>query len=213
MRILDLFSGAGGAAMGYHRAGFHVTGVDNRPQPRYPFEFHVGDALEFASAHGHEFDAIHASPPCHDHSKLAARWGKVGTGNLLPETRELLEAAGRPYVIENVEGAPMRPDIILCGEQFGLRTVRHRWFELGRWWAMCPMHVPHSAPTSHAKRTRDWLAGMHTSVTGKVNRAVASVALDIDWMTGPELAQAIPPRYTHWIGERLLAHLKEAAHA
>lgn len=209
-RLLDLFGGAGGAAMGYHRAGFEVIGVDNRPQPRYPFEFHQADALEYLAAHGREYDAAHASPPCHDHTTLSALAGKDGTGHLLGDTRTLLAEIGLPYVIENVPGSPMRPDVILCGEMFGLRTIRHRWFELGGWWALSPMHPPHTAKTSAKKRLVDWLAGMHISVTGDVSTGIAGQAMGIDWMTGNELSQAIPPPYTRWLGERLLAHLDAA---
>lgn len=207
-RLLDAYCGAGGAARGYQLAGFHVTGVDHRPQPRYVGdEFVQDDALDYLAAHGHEFDAIHASPPCHDHSTLSARAGKNGTGSLLQLTRLALDELALPYVIENVPGAPMRPDIILCGEMFGLRTIRHRWFELGDWWALCPMHPPHTARTSSRKRMRDWLAGLHVSVTGDVSTYVGREAMGIDWMTGAELSQAIPPVYTCWVGERLLAQL------
>ena len=113
-RLLDLFCGAGGAAMGYHRAGFEVVGVDIAPQPHYPFKFLEGDALDtlrwWMTSSIHDFDAIHASPPCHDHSTLSALHGKDKTGALLGATRSLLEQTGLPWVIENVPGAPMRAD-------------------------------------------------------------------------------------------------------
>jgi DNA (cytosine-5)-methyltransferase 1 len=180
--------------------------------PRYAGdEFVQADALDHLYAHGREYDAVHASPPCHDHTTLAARSGRDGTGQLLAETRSLLEAMSLTYVIENVPGAPMRPDVILCGEMFGLRTIRHRWFELGGWWTLCPMHPPHTARTSTRKRMRDWLAGMHVSVTGDVGAHVGAEAMGIDWMIGRELSQAIPPSYTRWLGERLLAHLRTPA--
>ena len=128
-RLLDLFCGAGGAAMGYHRAGFDVVGVDNRPQPRYPFEFHLGDAMSWPLG---GFDAIHASPPCQ-------RWTAAGTsrsiGNghpdLLTPTLARLSGQGAPWVVPT---APL-PGFVLCGATFGLPIVRHRrflaWPDLG----------------------------------------------------------------------------------
>src|SRR5688500_14342326 len=122
-RLLDLFSGAGGCSVGYHRAGFDVVGVDVRPQPRYPFTFHQGDALEFCRAHAHEFDAIHASPPCQAYS--VSRHINAGPDakqhpDLVDATREELERARLPWVMENVVGAPMHRPIVLCGLMFGL---------------------------------------------------------------------------------------------
>lgn len=210
-RLLDLFCCQGGAAKGYHDAGFDVVGVDIAPQPRYPFEFHQGDALEYLAAHWREFDAVHASPPCHDHTSLRSLSGVNDTGWLLPATREALRQLPVPWVIENVPGAPMRPDVILCGEMFGLRTCRHRWFELSD-----PMLAPvfahprHRAPTSTKKRRRDFAAGMHISVTGDVGSWVGPEVMGIDWMTGDGLSQAIPPAYTRVIGAHLLEQLATA---
>jgi DNA (cytosine-5)-methyltransferase 1 len=133
--LLDLFCKAGGAGMGYHRAGFDVVGVDIEPQPRYPFRFVQADALEFLAAHGREFDAIHASPPCQKYCALRHLAKTEDYPDLIPETRELLEATGRPWVIENTPGAPLRSPLILCGTMFRLRTNcgaelrRHRLFE------------------------------------------------------------------------------------
>jgi DNA (cytosine-5)-methyltransferase 1 len=210
-RLLDLFCGAGGASAGYHRAGFEAVGVDLRPMPRYPFEFHQGDALEYLAEHGRRFDAIHASPPCHDHTALSSLAGEDGTGWLLAATRDALSAIGLPWVIENVPGAPIRRDVVLCGEMFGLRTYRHRWFELSGFFAMTPAHPPHVVRTSTKKRRACWDAGMHISVTGDVGSYVGSQAMGIDWMTGNELSQAIPPAYTEHIGRQLLAELARQA--
>jgi DNA (cytosine-5)-methyltransferase 1 len=207
-RLLDLFCGAGGAAMGYHQAGFEVVGVDINPQPRYPFEFHQADALEYPLE---GFDAIHASPPCHDHSALVSRSGTDGTAWLLEATRQRVRAAGVPWVIENVAGAPMGHWIYLCGEMFGLRTARHRRFETS-WLVLQPFHQwPHKAPTSTKKRRAAWDAGYNISVTGDVGVYVGRLAMGIDWMTGDELSQAIPPAYTRWLGERMLEHMEAAA--
>ncbi|MBF6368912.1 DNA cytosine methyltransferase [Nocardia puris] len=210
IRVLDLYSGAGGAGMGYHLAGFEVTGVDLVEQPRYPFTFHRGDALEFLAAHGHEFDMIHASPPCHDHSPLVSRAGSNGTGWLLDATLAALAAQPVPWVVENVAGARMRADITLCGSMFGLRTYRHRKFAIDPhvpFLPAVPWHPAHTIRTSTKKRRTDFAAGMHISVTGDVESWVGPACMGIDWMTGPELAQAIPPAYTHHIGTHLHAWL------
>jgi DNA (cytosine-5)-methyltransferase 1 len=175
--------------------------VDIAPQPRYPFEFHQADALTFPLD---GFDAIHASPPCHDHTPLSSLVGKDGTGWLLAATRKRLLASGVPWVIENVPHAPLRPDLVLCGEMFGLRTIRHRWFELWSGFVLQPGHPPHTAKTSTRKRRSCWDAGMHISVTGDVGVYVGLLAMGIDWMTGDELSQAIPPAYTEFIGGLLL---------
>ncbi|TCJ94626.1 DNA cytosine methyltransferase [Nocardia alba] len=209
-RLLDLYCKAGGASMGYHRAGFDVTGVDIEPQPRYPFTFHQGDALEFLTAHGHEFDAIAASPPCHDHSTLSALWGPKGSGWLLPATLEALAAQPVPWIVENVMGANMRADIVLCGSMFGLRTYRHRQFTIDPRIPLLPAvpwHPAHTVRASSKKRRVDFDAGMHITVTGHVGAWLGPACMGIDWMTGPELAQAIPPAYTHHLGLHLLDHL------
>src|SRR5258707_18456 len=131
MRLLYLFCGAGGAAMGYHRAGFEVVGVDISPQNHFPFEFIQADAISYALENVSHFDAIHASPPCQQYSMAAQSQrnnGKVYP-DLLPTTRAALQKTGKPFVIENVKGAPMRPDLKLCGCLFGLNLRRERWFE------------------------------------------------------------------------------------
>jgi DNA (cytosine-5)-methyltransferase 1 len=205
--LLDLFCCQGGAAKGYHDAGFDVVGIDIDPQPRYPFEFHQADALEFLTAHGDEFDVWHGSPPCHDHSALAALVGANGTGWLLAATRTAFRklSRGRPWVIENVPGAAMRRDLTLCGSMFDLRTYRHRWFEFSD--PMLPpqlQHPRHRVLTDDHKRRTGWEAGLHTTVTGNVTLDIASTALGIDWMDVEGLPQAIPPAYTRVVGAHLL---------
>ncbi|WP_280220151.1 DNA methylase [Nocardia neocaledoniensis] len=209
-RLLDLYCKAGGASMGYHLAGFDVTGVDIDPQPRYPFTFVQGDALEILAAHGHEFDAIAASPPCHDHTTLVSRAGINGSGWLLDATLEALAAQPLPWIVENVMGAEMRSDVVLCGSMFGLRTYRHRKFAVDHripWLPSVPWHPAHTTRTSTKKRRRDFDAGMNISITGDVSAWLGPACMGIDWMTGPELAQAIPPAYTHHLGLHLLDHL------
>lgn len=189
MRLLDLYSGAGGAAVGYARAGFEVVGVDHVMQPRYPFEHHVADALEFLAAHGHEYDAIHASPPCQAYANVTAwRGAHVDHPDLLAATRDALVANGRPWVIENVPEAPLRRDFLLCGSQFGLRVRRHRAFETSPrlYSLMSPCHHRGLLPFEH-----------------KGERAYAD-ALGCEWMTKLEARQAIPPAYTQHVGEWLM---------
>jgi DNA (cytosine-5)-methyltransferase 1 len=210
-RLLDLYSGAGGCAMGYHRAGFEVVGVDINPQPRYPFEHHLGDALEYLAEHGHEFDAIHASPPCQAYSVAAQSQRSAGKEypDLLDPTRALLLSIGRPWAIENVPGAPMRADFKLCGCQFGLDLRRERWFETSwRGYQLSPpCHHPYPVPSVVGHGTPSW-------VREKLgyNPTIADYrrAMGIDWMNRGELSQAIPPAYTQFIGEQLIAHLSAA---
>jgi DNA (cytosine-5)-methyltransferase 1 len=209
-RLLDLFCGAGGAAMGYHRAGFEVVGVDITPQPRYPFEFHQGDAMTWPLD---GYDAIHASPPCKRFTDLAHMWNRLEHPDLLTPTRERLTANGHPWVIENVEGAPMSNFITLCGSAFGLTTTRaelrrHRRFESSIEW---PVFIPacaHGARSrvigvygGHGRDRRRRVNGQDFPTTDRRS------AMGIDWMTGEELNQAIPPAYTEWIGAQLLAEL------
>jgi C-5 cytosine-specific DNA methylase len=157
VRLLDLFAGAGGAARGYQLAGFHVTGIDINPQPRYAGdEFIQGDALEYlATADLSGFDAIHASPPCQAYANVTAWRGQQSDHpDLVAATRDALNATGLPWVIENVPEAPIRPDLLLCGSQFGLRVRRHRAFETS------PRLFSLIAPCRH----RDLLPFMHKGV-------------------------------------------------
>jgi len=212
VRLLDLYCGAGGAAAGYAAAGFDVTGVDIRPQRNYPFEFVQGDAIEYLAAHGDEFDAVHASPPCQAYSVSthAMRNAGVDYPDLLAATRAGLERAGRPWVIENVPGAPMRPDLRLCGCFFGLRVRRERWFETS-WeeFAMTPTH-DHSRPalTVTGNGTPSW-------TIRRLGYAPSNLeyrdAMGIDWMTRRELSQAIPPAYTRYVGQFLAGEVMGAA--
>jgi DNA (cytosine-5)-methyltransferase 1 len=212
--LLDLFCGAGGAAMGYHRAGFDVVGVDIAPQPHYPFEFHQGDALDVLDDLAHDFDAIHASPPCPAYSRVTG-FGGVGAHKKHPDlvepTRRLLEATGLPYAIENVPGAPLRPDLTLCGEMFGLRVHRHRVFEFGG--GMFALRLPHTKHRLKGARDNCHIEDGYTRVvTGHLSDVDdAAAAMGIDWMTRDELTQAIPPAYTEWIGAQLLQHVRAAA--
>jgi DNA (cytosine-5)-methyltransferase 1 len=206
--LLDLFSGAGGAAVGYHRAGFDVVGVDHRPQPRYPFEFCLADALEYLVNGGWKvFDAIHASPPCQAYTPLRALQQDKTYPDLVAPVRKLLVATGKPWVIENVPGSPLGYAIFLCGTMFGLRVYRHRRFEAS-FLMMQPEHPRHvvraGAPGTKGGRGRKahYLAGGFVTVTGNIG-SYAGEAMGIDWMTGAELSQAIPPAYTEFTGKQL----------
>ncbi len=226
-RLLDLFCGAGGCAVGYHRAGFDVVGVDNRPMPRYPFTFQEGDAIEllrcllkggYFQPNGEgrclyleDFDAIHASPPCQAYTSLR-HLAKKEYPDLLAPSRSLLVESGKPWVIENVPGAPVHYHVFLCGGMFGLRVYRHRLFETSFfvWQREHPKHrVLAGAKGTKGGRGRKahYLAGGHVTVAGNVG-SYAGPAMGIDWMTGKELSQAIPPAYTEWIGLRLLDQLE-----
>ncbi|WP_275792657.1 DNA cytosine methyltransferase [Prescottella equi] len=207
MKLLDLFCCQGGASMGYHRAGFDVVGVDINPQPHYPFEFHQGDALAFLMEYGDEFDVIAGSPPCQAHTNAQKIMGNQHP-DYIDSMRALLPE-GKPYVIENVPGAPLRNPIELCGAMFGLGTYRHRLFESNIDLA-APDHPEHSARTT--KMGRKPVVGEFMHVVGNfsgVNQA--REAMGIDWMTRDGLRESIPPAYTEHIGAQLLANLTEVA--
>jgi DNA (cytosine-5)-methyltransferase 1 len=206
-KLLDLFCCAGGAAMGYHRAGFDVVGVDHEPQPRYPFEFIQADAMTFPLG---GFDAVHASPPCQDHVRSPGPAAKHGTGWMLAATRERLEAQAAPWVIENVPGAPMRPDLKLCGCMFGLpRLKRERWFETS--WRAFEMRSPCQHPEPSISVTGTGTPTGTWKIYGSVPVSEMRRIMGIDWMSRPELSQAIPPAYTEHIGRQLMDALRAAA--
>lgn len=203
-KLLDLFSGAGGSAMGYHRAGFDVVGVDIAPQPRYPFAFHQADALTYLAEHGHEYDFVHASPPCQRYT-IGRKIHNSGERHpdLVGPTRDLLRATGKPWVIENVPGAPLLNPIMLCGTMFDLRVFRHRLFESSVW-LLAPVHPRHNGNTGATDGYSTLARGRngYICVAGhNFIREEGAAAMRIDWMaTRYELAQAIPPAYTEHIG-------------
>ena len=215
--LLDLFSGAGGAARGYQKAGFCVLGIDVKPQPRYAgCRFHQADALEYLAEHGREFDAIHASPPCQGFSIASIVHRNRGKkyADLIPPVRSALQKTGKIYVIENVPRAPLIDPVVLCGTMFGLGVFRHRLFESNRL-IFVPEHYPHDGKIGNGKyysvagRSGRW------KCWGVVHRNVSKgsvrqwrQAMGIDWMTGKEIAQAIPPAYTEFIGRQLLGNIR-----
>jgi len=216
-RLLDLYCGAGGAAKGYHDAGFDVVGVDHVPQPNYPYEFWLADALDPDTwgIRAQPFDAAHASPPCQAYSTLTKGTNK---GREYPEliapTRALLEATGLPYVIENVPTAPLRDPVTLCGSMFGLGVRRHRGFETN-WPLLVPQCQHGSVPKQyklyrHGVEYVSRFASVYGSGGGKA-MADWPEAMGIDWMTSSELAEAIPPAYTEYVGGMLIDQLRRAA--
>jgi DNA (cytosine-5)-methyltransferase 1 len=204
--LLDLYCGAGGAARGYADAGFQIVGVDLLPQPRYPYEFHQEDAIQFLLRRGREFDLIHASPPCQAYTCLRglveARWGRREYPDLIDATRQALKKIGRPYVIENVSGAPLINPALLCGTMFGLRVYRHRLFETS-FPILVPPHPPHRGRTYAHRGISSFARGAtHICVAGHNFRlADARDAMRISWMSSREISQATPPAYTAFIGE------------
>lgn len=209
MTLLDLFCGAGGAAMGYHRAGFdRIVGVDNVYQKRYPFEFVQADALEFLAAHGREFDVIHASPPCQGYSRcrFLPQNADKRYPKLIEPIRRLLRSIDATYIIENVEYAPLENFIMLSGLHFGMHIIRRRKFEIWPHYMLEP--VPHKKPNRKCVADiSEFDRGQYgfISVYGdRFSVPVAQKAMGIDWMTRKELAQAIPPAYTEYIGTQLL---------
>lgn len=205
MRLLDLFCGAGGAAMGYHRAGFEVVGVDIEMQPHYPFEFHQADAMTFPLD---GFDLVHASPPCQAYSTLTDN--KNRHPDLYDRVRRRLRLHGRPWVIENVIGAPYDQGVVLCGSMFGLRVRRHRNFETS-------FLILDAPPCRHSEQ------GRPITVTGSGGGAFAHSDkgvkakwpdyMGMEWATPSECAQAIPPAYTEWIGQRAIELLSRRGRA
>lgn len=214
--LLDLCCCAGGAAKGYADAGFEVVGVDVEPQPRYPFEFIRADIMEVLPRviSGHplwQFDAVHVSPPCQHYSYMSAcRPGLAEKYPALIEpARALLKATGLPYVIENVPGSPLIDPVVLCGRMFGRDLYRHRLFEVSGFDLPQPNHPEHRIPASKAGH---WTPGTVMSVAGHfAPMAHARLIMGIDWMRREELAEAIPPYFTEYVGEHLMAALAPAS--
>jgi DNA (cytosine-5)-methyltransferase 1 len=205
MKVLDLFCGAGGASMGYHRAGFEVTGVDIKHGKRYPFKYLRLNVMELQPSDLAEYDLIHASPPCQTHSitrNLRIAQGKqTDKLDLIEPTRALLQASGKPYVIENVPGAPLFKPILLCGSAFDLKVRRHRLFEsnVELKGTVCD-HKKQGRPVGVYGSMRDEIPS-----GGKTAESIeqAREAMGIDWMIWGELVEAIPPVYTEYIGRQV----------
>ena len=211
-KVLDLFCGGGGAGVGYSRAGYSVTGVDIKLQSKYPFDFILGDALKVALEIGREYDLIHASPVCKGYTRLRALHPDKEYPDQIAEMRNVLDEIGKPYVIENVPGAPLKNYVMLCGSMFGLRVYRHRLFECNPQILFSPMVCNHWAIASGNRAMRK-----NKRLTPNLNDfdiitvaghdfilEDARIAMGIDWMGQKEISQAVPPVYTEWIGLQIL---------
>lgn len=235
--LLDLFCKAGGAGAGYAQAGFEVVGVDIEPQRRYPFDFIQGDVLALTPDFLAGFDAIHASPPCQAHTSLKTMHNAKDHPNLIPATRAMLQASGKPYIIENVEGAKAEliDPILLCGTMFGLGVEdaelrRHRLFETSFPIILRPacQHGQRDVIGLYGGHVRNRRRARTIGIYGegcrdsrrKFDKGVPDFTIDqgraamgCDWMTVAELSQAIPPAYTRFLGEHLLRVLNMQAAA
>ncbi len=201
MKLLDLFCAAGGAGEGYRLAGFDVTGIDIIPQPKNPHRFIQSDAIEYLNAHGEEYDVIHASPPCQAYTKAANQWRKEGREypDLISIVRIAFQKLGLPWIIENVPGAPLINPTLLNGSMFGLRIHRPRYFETN-----FPLPLKLEPIQRPVKMGRKVSVGDVVQPVGHFS-GVSYVAdeMGCPWMGQSELAQAIPPAYTQWIGEMI----------
>lgn len=218
LRLLDLFCKQGGASRGYHLAGFHITGVDREPQPRYPYTFIQKDVRDLDPAWIRKnFDAVTGSPPCWEFSDLKFRSG-LEYEDFIPETRNLMQASGLPYVIENVERSPLINPLMLCGTMFPrLRVIRHRLFESNVSLVPPGFHNPKhplvytvDKRKPHYKKFSEWEAFVSVNGGGNCSKAAAADAMGIaeHWMTKDGLNQAVPPLYTEWIGRQLMKEFK-----
>lgn len=205
-RIVDLYCSAGGASKGYHDAGFEVVGVDLYPQPHYPFEFVQMDAFEFYNKYWSDFDIVAASPPCQEYTKSAIQWRK--SGKKYPDDvnncRNMFLNTGQPYIIENVPGAQLIDPIFLNGSYFGLLVHRPRYFECS-FFVDQPVIPKTKRPVKMGRPVED---GDIIQPVGHFSGVeYAKRQMEIDWMTGKELSQAIPPAYTKYIGEYAIRYL------
>jgi hypothetical protein len=216
--LLDLFCGVGGAAKGYHDAGFEVVGVDINPQPNYPYEFHQMDAIEalerlvLGRNWPRRFSAVHASPPCQYYTALA-RGNNANQDDypaLIEPTREWLQESGLPYIIENVPTAPLHDPITLCGGMFGLPLLRHRRFETN-WPLTQPLHPRHQGRVAgyrHGQKFEGPYLAVYGTGGGKGRLADWQAGMQMPWAkTKKEIAEAIPPAYTRFVGGQLRQHL------
>lgn len=217
-KLLDLFCGAGGAAAGYADAGFNVTGIDINPQPNYPFTVIQDDALEYAKLHGHKYHIIHASPPCQAYTPLRNLYTKNPKQHpdLVAVTRHTLHETERPYIIENVPGAPLHQPIRLCGSSFNLGVRRHRLFESNMPLLALPCnHAKQGRPIGvygngggWSRRIQQHAAEHNRTLSIRATRLQDCYnAMGMHWGTRREVTQAIPPAYTRFLGQQIITIL------
>ncbi len=210
MRLLDLFCCQGGAAKGYESSGMfdEIVGVDIEPQPRYPFKFIQADALDYLAQHGREYDFIHASPPCQKFTRARKLQGNEHH-DFIPDTRRLIALAHKPFVIENVEEAPLLNPYRLCGVMFGMKTYRHRLFETN-FKMMVPHHAEHAE--SSVKMGRPISGEDFIHIVGHFSGVpIARRVMGMPWANQYGLAQAVPPAYTRWIAQQWMSAKPEPA--
>jgi DNA (cytosine-5)-methyltransferase 1 len=213
-KCLDLFCCAGGAGMGYYLAGFDMVGVDIEIQPEYPFEFIQADAIKYVKEHGHEYDFIHASPPCQHFTKYnnCRKNLKEKYEDLIEPTRQALIESGKPYVIENVVGAPLLNPITLCGSMFGLDVRRHRLFEsnMDLEQPKCKHEIwqPNRYPGGRSREKGNARVLCRGTIeVGRWNIPIETqkAGMGIDWISNlRKLSESIPPAYTKFIGEQVV---------
>lgn len=222
MKLLDLFCCCGGISKGFHDAGFECTGVDIKDGHQYPYEFILSDVFDLKKSFFEEFDLIHASPPCQYYIHTN-KYRKTDYPDLLPKTRELLLKTGKPFILENVVGAPLRKDLILCGEMFGLRVIRHRIFEVNGFTVLQPFHVKHKLSVMNGTAIAVYSGGVNPGFFGdkqkqkeyrqfrktlkKPTLEDKKQAMGIDWIDDEKhLTQMIPPKYSEYIAKFILVH-------
>jgi len=208
MKLLDLYCCGGGAGHGYENAGYDVTGIDNEPQPKHRGKIIIADAIEYLKLHFQEYDIIHASPPCQKYSMSSMQFRKAGKEyvDLIEITRNELIKTGKPYIIENVPGAPLNNPIELCGAMFGMRTYRHRLFE-SNMPIKAPEHPKHKNP--NAKMGRKAKEHEHIQYVGHFSGVKEVQEMTgLHWLGQYELAQSIPPQYTEYLGNQIRLFLK-----
>jgi DNA (cytosine-5)-methyltransferase 1 len=217
MKALDLFCGAGGAAMGLRLAGFNcIVGIDIMAQPEYPFEFICGDVFDVVDELEEgktvdsikSFDLIWASPPCQEYLFATKKHRNLGKKypDLINETRHLLGNLMKPFVIENVCTAPIRKDLILNGMMFNLGTIRYRAFEIWGFDVSPPLWNPKNGTVKEGK----YITVAGHGGEGSARLADWQWAMGIDWITDKKmLAEAVPPVYAKYIGEAFLNALKK----